>query len=94
MTYTLSIETDAGTYQHGYHLGTIENVARDMAGYIYGRFTPRIGTRIVTVALMLDGRMVDCFDGHWFDDEYCEGGGDDEPGLMQQIESLKDKQQC
>ena len=64
-TYTLSIETDAGTYQHGYHLGTIENIARSMAEHIFDSHTPRQGTVIRTVAVMLKGKMVDCYDGKW-----------------------------
>ena len=65
MTYILSIETDAGTYTHGYHLGTIEGDARKMAEYIFNSYTPRQGTVIRTVALKQNGKMVDCFDGRW-----------------------------
>lgn len=68
--YILSIETDAGTYTHGYHLGTYENVARDMAEYIFNKFTPRQGTIIRTVALKLDDKMVDCFDGRWSSESF------------------------
>ena len=67
-TYILSIETDAGTYTHGYHLGTIEDHARHMAEYVFKNFTPRQGTVIRTVALKLNGKMVDCYDGRWASD--------------------------
>lgn len=30
MIYVLSIETDAGTYQHGFHLGTDSEIARPL----------------------------------------------------------------
>jgi hypothetical protein len=66
MTYILSIETDAGTYTHGYHLGTIESTARAMAEHVFDSYTPRQGTVIRTVALMVNGKMVDCYDGQWF----------------------------
>ena len=69
MTYILSIETDAGTYTHGYHLGTIENVARDTAEHIFKSYTPRQGTTIRTVALMVNGKMFDCYDGKWSNDQ-------------------------
>lgn len=62
-TFSLSIETDAGTYQHGYHLGTDERMARSFAAEICLKRRPKIGTRIRTVALIFDGRMVDVFDG-------------------------------
>jgi hypothetical protein len=62
-TFTLSIETDAGTYQHGEHLGTVESIARDVAEEICVKRIPRQGTRIVTVALKQGGRIVDVFDG-------------------------------
>lgn len=67
-TFTLSIETDAGTYQHGCHLGTIERVARECAEEIFAKRIPKIGTRIVTVALIREGKMFDCFDGRWAND--------------------------
>lgn len=62
--FTLSVETDAGTYTHGFHLGTIESVAVHCAEEFYrNRKSLKIGTRIVTVALMRDGKVFDCFDG-------------------------------
>lgn len=65
MTYTLVIE-DATGYcsQHGYHLGTHEPLARHLAAEM---FHARIKHDMPTnnVALMLDGKMVDCFDGTW-----------------------------
>lgn len=70
MTYILSIETDAGTYQHGYHLGTVESVARDLAQYIFHKYTPQRGTVIRTVALKQNGKMVDCYDGRWSSENF------------------------
>lgn len=64
--FTLSIETTAGqSYQHGFHLGTDERLARQIAEE---RFHARIkhGYPTVTVALMREGKMVDCYGGRWF----------------------------
>lgn len=61
--FTLSIETDAGTYQHGFHLGTDERTASEMAVEICLYRKPAMGTRIVTVGLKKDGKLIDTFDG-------------------------------
>lgn len=63
--FTLSIEpTDGAAFQHGYHLGTDEAVARSIA---VERFNGRnaYGLHTRTVALMRAGRIVDVFDGVW-----------------------------
>lgn len=60
--YTLQIETDAGSYQHGFHLGTEERTARLIAMETFKR-APKQGTVIKTVSLMLMGRVWDVFDG-------------------------------
>ena len=63
--FILSIETTAGqTFQHGYHLGTDERLARQIAEE---KFHMRVAARIptVTVALMRAGKIVDVFDGEW-----------------------------
>lgn len=66
--FTASVETDAGTYRHGYHLGTQEDLARNIIEEI-ARGAPRMGTRIVTVALMKDGKIEDVYDGRdWVND--------------------------
>jgi hypothetical protein len=65
MPFTLSIETDAGTYQHGYHLGTQEPLARAIAENIFAKYRPRQGSRIVTVALKWEHKMFDVYDGEW-----------------------------
>lgn len=65
-TFTASIETyDNGTFQYGFHLGTCERTARECVKSLMGlRYHSRLGRiRVATVALMRDGRMVDCFDG-------------------------------
>lgn len=58
-TYTLSIEPINGTaYQHPYHLGTIEAVARDCAAnHIFH------APKMRTVALILNGKIFDVFYG-------------------------------
>lgn len=64
--YTLSIEdTEGHSFLYGLHLGTNERFARLFAE---SRFHTRVmlGMPVVTVALMLNGHMVDCYDGHWF----------------------------
>ena len=69
MTFILSIETDAGTYRHGFHLGTDETNAREIAEGAF-RWAPRQdkapgATRIVTVALLQEGRLFDVYGGSW-----------------------------
>ncbi len=66
-TFTASIETNKGTYQHHYHLGTIEQVARDVAEtLIKAEWHPKLGNIVVrTVGLLLDGKLVDVWDGEW-----------------------------
>ena len=64
-TFTLSIEpTNAAAFQHGYHLGTDEAVARSIA---VERFNGRnaYGLHTRTVALIRAGRIFDVFDGAW-----------------------------
>jgi hypothetical protein len=71
--FVLSIEpTEGKTFQHGYHLGTDERLARKIAEET---FTARNGAAINhpsmwtrTVALMRDGRLFDTFDGRWASD--------------------------
>lgn len=65
MTYTLSIETDAGTYQDSFHLGTDLRIAKAFAKEAYSKRIPKIGTRIISVAVKLDGKLVEIFDGEW-----------------------------
>jgi len=63
--FTLSIEpTEGRAFQHGFHLGTIETIARREAEDRFnGRNASGLYTR--TVALIRDGRIVDVFDGSW-----------------------------
>ncbi len=66
MPFILSIETTSGvSHQHGFHLGTDETLARQIAEE---RFHGRVaaGLPVVTVALLRDHRIVDVFDGKWF----------------------------
>jgi hypothetical protein len=66
--FTLSVEpTEGAVYQHGFHLGTIESVARKCAVDIFvGRNLGGHHTR--TVALKRYGKIVDVFDGKWSSD--------------------------
>jgi hypothetical protein len=61
--FTLSIEDQPGSsFRHPFHLGTIEQVARDCAERAY---FDRVysGQPVVTVALIRDRKLFDCFDG-------------------------------
>lgn len=63
--FTLSIEDTAGhSFQHGFHLGTDEGLARQIAEE---KFNARVehNLPVVTVALMHKGKMIDCYDGRW-----------------------------
>jgi len=63
--FCLSIEDVAGhSFQHGFHLGTDEQLARQIAEE---KFHARIkhGLPTVTVALMQRGKLVGCYDGSW-----------------------------
>lgn len=61
---TLSIEPiGKPAYQHGFHLGTIEVVARQLAEEQFYRLRD---TR--TVALIRNRRIMDVFDGTWLSD--------------------------
>ncbi len=62
---TLSIETAPGhCVQHGFHLGTDERLARQIAEE---KFNARRNHNIpvVTVAILRAGRMIDWYDGKW-----------------------------
>lgn len=63
--YTMSIETNEyESHQYGFHLGTDERIAREL---VEERFIGRINSKlpVVTIALMLDGHIVDVYDGRW-----------------------------
>ena len=67
--FCLSIETAPGVaHQHGYHLGTDEKLARQIAEETYAARVKH-GLPVVTVALMRDRKMVACYGGQWFDQE-------------------------
>jgi hypothetical protein len=64
--FILSIETSHGhSFQHGFHLGTEERLARQIAEE---KFHARVkhGLPVITVALIRAGKLVDCYDGAWF----------------------------
>ena len=64
-TFSLLVETDAGPYQHPYHLGTVESTARRIAEEVFRSHYPRKGQFVLSVALMHDGQLYDAFDGEW-----------------------------
>lgn len=63
--YVLSVETDAGTYQHGFHLGTDMTVAKQFAEQFLRTAEPKIGTYVKTVALKQGGKVQHVYDGEW-----------------------------
>lgn len=72
--FILSIETTIyPAFQAPFHVGTDLVVAMQQAEDTYRNrvWFPGVGNvTIRTVALMRDGRMVDCFDGQWQSDLY------------------------
>lgn len=72
MTFTLSIKPagEAPAFQHGYHLGTIERTARQIAEE---KFNARVSNGMPTesVALMQSGKIFDVFDGEWASARPC-----------------------
>jgi hypothetical protein len=62
-TFTASIETVEGkSFQHPWHLGTQEPMARRCVEDIYrGRVMSH--NPVLTIALKFDGKIVDVFDG-------------------------------
>ncbi len=72
--FCLWIETTPGkSVQHGFHLGTDEKLARQIAEE---KFNARVehGLPVVTVALMRNRKIVDVFDGKWFNQSYAGEG--------------------
>lgn len=70
LTFTMSIEpVDGPTFVHGFHLGTIENIARQLCEE---RFHCNCGCayhpQARTIALIRNRRIVDVYDGRWFND--------------------------
>lgn len=68
--FTLSIERtlDGQVRQHGFHLGTDERLARQIAEEKFHALNAA-GMFTRTVALMRAGKMVDCYGGQWFSQE-------------------------
>jgi hypothetical protein len=62
-TFTALIETSEGkSFQHPWHLGTIEPIARYCITYIYeSRLSAKFP--VLTIALKFDGHIIDVFDG-------------------------------
>jgi hypothetical protein len=93
-TFTLSIETDAGTYQHGFHLGTDERLARKLTVERFAAQHPRQGTKIKTIALKADGKLVDFYDGEWLSDfraEVNDTSYEDEAVRLMEAQAPKQK---
>lgn len=71
--FTLSIEDTAGhSFQYGFHLGTDEKLARQIAEEkFHGRV--KFGIPVVTVALFQGAKMIDCFLGdRWQNEVPCD----------------------
>jgi hypothetical protein len=61
--FALSIEPVHGaTYQHGFHLGTIESMARQIAVERFNNLSTNVSP-IRTVALLRGGDVLDVYDG-------------------------------
>jgi hypothetical protein len=67
--FCLSIETDAGAYVDGFHLGTDERLARQLCEEAFHKRIPKQGSHIRTVALMRGRSPLDFFDGTWSSDD-------------------------
>ena len=68
MTFVLSIETKPGhSEQYGFHLGTNEQLARQIVEEKF-RFFVQSSLPVVTMALIRDGKLFDCYDGQWMND--------------------------
>ncbi len=64
-TITLSIEPfDGKSYQHGFHLGTDIDLAKTIAAEYFNANQDKWRT----VALKSNGKIIDVFDGKWFQD--------------------------
>lgn len=65
MQFQLSIEPVEGpSFMHGFHLGTIESIARQIASEMFhARNKYDLPTR--TVALLRDHKLFDVYDGVW-----------------------------
>ena len=68
--YVLSIEETHGkSKQHGFHLSTDLKLAKQIAAE---KFHARVkyNMPVVTVALMQNNKIVDCYDGKWASENY------------------------
>ncbi len=66
MTFTMSIEPlEGSTYQHGFHLGTIEGVARQV---VESHWKAGVVERFRSLGLIRGGNLFDVFDGEWAND--------------------------
>lgn len=66
--YYASVEVSQGmTYQHPYHLGTDLRMARHCCEAIYYNRIDS-GKPVVSIGLMLSGKLIDTFDGVWFEE--------------------------
>jgi hypothetical protein len=62
---TLSIEPTGGkAFQHGFHLGTDETLARKLAAQEFAERNAS-GRHTCTVALIRDRRIIGIYDGSW-----------------------------
>jgi hypothetical protein len=63
--FTMSIEYAPGeSKQHGFNIGTDEALARTIVADLF-HARVRAGLPVIAVALMRDGKLVDCYDNVW-----------------------------
>jgi hypothetical protein len=68
-TFYVSVETSEGvSYQHPYHFGTQEPLARSMIKEMYA-FRVKYNIPVYTIALKFDGHIIDVFDGRDWNSE-------------------------
>ncbi len=73
--FSLSIEpTGKPSFQHGFHLGTEEPMARKIAEETFHNRNKH-GDHTCTVALIRDRKIFDVYDGTWFNQSGFEDEG-------------------
>lgn len=64
--FTLSIEPVGGkAYQHGFHLGTDETIARQLAEEIYTHYRGNKAPNGVLTVALIRGKFWAVYDGSW-----------------------------
>lgn len=69
-TFTASVETEEGiSYQHPWHLGTHEDLARSICREIYHNRIKH-NQAVVTIGLKRNGKLIDVFNGTCWNTEW------------------------